>query len=168
MGSEEIMRTVIVYYSMSGNCEFAAGKIAAELGADVIRLEPEKSYPDSGFRKFFWGGKSAVMGEMPKLKPYSFDGEKYERVIFGFPVWASNPTPPIRTFIHENRDALRGKRFAAFACCSGGGADKALDKLKKLLEADSFEAELVLIDPKDKPNSENEAFIKGFCRKLEN
>ena len=160
------MKTAIVYYSMSGNCKYTAEKIAASLDADLIRLEPEKSYPDSGFRKFLWGGKSAVMGETPALKPYTFQEEKYGQVIFGFPVWASNPTPPIRTFIRDNRDAFKGKRIAAFTCYSGGGADKALAKLKNLLGTDSLEAELILIDPKEKPNSENETAIKNFCEKL--
>ena len=160
------MKTAIVDYSMSGNCEFVAEKIGAILGADLIRLEPEKEYPDSGFRKFFWGGKSAVMCEMPKLKPYNFNVGAYDRIIFGFPVWASNPTPPIRTFIHDNRQALQGKKLASFACCSGGGADKALEKLKKQLGVETLEAELILIDPKEKVDQKNEEAIKGFCEKM--
>ena len=50
------MKTAVVYYSMSGNTELAAERIAAVLGADLIRLTPVKAYPDKGFRKFFWGG----------------------------------------------------------------------------------------------------------------
>ena len=162
------MKTVIVYYSMSGNCEYAAKKIAEKTGADLIRLLPEKTYPDSGFRKFLWGGKSAVMGETPALKPYSFDPEKYDRIIFGFPVWASNPTPPIRTFIRDNKAGISGKRIAAFTCFSGGGADKALEKLKKLLGRDTLEAELILTDPLTKTDQENDKAVSDFCGKLEN
>ena len=29
-----------------------------------------KAYPTKGFRKFLWGGKSAVMAEKPKLLPF--------------------------------------------------------------------------------------------------
>ena len=107
------MRTLIVYYSLEGNTEWAARRIAAELGADTLRLEPVKAYPSSGFKKFFWGGKSAVMAETPALMPYTFNAEDYDRIVFGFPVWAGNVTPPIRTFISENRDGLKGKRLAA-------------------------------------------------------
>ena len=63
------MKTIIVYYSMSGNTDWAAGELAERLGAEKLRLEPETAYPDSGFRKFFWGGKSAVMAEKPALEP---------------------------------------------------------------------------------------------------
>ena len=158
------MKTLIVYYSLEGNTDYAAQKIAAALGADTLSLEPEKAYPDSGFRKFFWGGKSAVMAETPKLRPYAFDPADWDRVVFGFPVWASNVTPPIRSFIRENE--LRGKRIAAFACESGAGAEKAFGKLKAALGIETLEAELVLIDPKVRPSEENERKLQDFCAAL--
>ena len=161
-----VMKTAVVYYSMLGNTDSVAKKIADELSADLVKIEPVKAYPDKGFRKFFWGGKSAVMGERPELMPYSFDAAEYDRIIFGTPVWASNFTPPIRTFVEENRSALNGKKFAVFMCFSGGGADKAIAKLKTLIGIDEFEAELVLVDPKDKPKPEDEGKIRDFCEVL--
>ena len=158
------MKTAIVYYSMSGNTDYTAKSIAEDLDADLIEIRPEKAYPDKGFRKFFWGGKSAVMAETPKLEPYTFDAEAYDRVIFGFPVWAGNVTPPIRTFVKEQD--LREKRIAAFACQSGAGAEKAFGKLKAALGIETLEAELVLIDPKDKPSAEHEKKLEAFCTEL--
>ena len=63
------MKTLIVYYSMGGNTEYAAKEIADRLGADLLRIEPVKAYPDKGFKKFFWGGKASVMAEQPALQP---------------------------------------------------------------------------------------------------
>lgn len=158
------MKSIIVYYSLEGNTDYAADKLAAELGADTLRIEPVKTYPSSGFRKFLWGGKSAVMAETPELQPYDFNADAYDRIIFGFPVWASNVAPPIRTFVKENE--LKGKRIAAFACQSGSGAEKAFGKLKAALRIDALEAELVLIDPKEKPSAENKQKMKAFCEGL--
>ena len=147
------MKTLIVYYTLEGNTHYAAKKIASELGADVLRIKPVRIYPRKGFRKFFWGGKSAVMAETPELAPYEFDSS-----------WAGNVTPPIRTFIKEND--LSGKHIAAFACQSGAGAEKAFEKLKAALGIGELEAELVLIDPKAKPDPMNDEKIRGFCGKL--
>ena len=143
------MKTLIVYYTLEGNTHYAAKKIASELGADVLRIKPVKS---------------AVMAETPELAPYEFDASAYDRIVFGFPVWAGNVTPPIRTFIKEND--LSGKHIAAFACQSGAGAEKAFEKLKAALGIGELEAELVLIDPKAKPDPMNEEKIIGFCGKL--
>ena len=158
------MKTLIVYYTLEGNTHYAAKKIASQLDADVLRVKPVKIYPRKGFRKFLWGGKSAVMAETPELEPYTFDASAYDRIVFGFPVWAGNVTPPLRTFIKEND--LSGKRFAAFACQSGAGAEKAFEKLKTALGIRELDAELVLIDPKTKPDPINEKKISGFCGKL--
>ncbi|MCR5807988.1 MAG: flavodoxin [Clostridiales bacterium] len=160
------MRTAIVYYSLTGNVDNAAEKIAARLGADIIRIAPEKEFPDKGFKKFFWGGKSAVMREEPKLLPCSFDAANYDRVILGTPVWASNITPPMRTFVKAHAEELKEKSLAVFFCFSGGGADKACEKLKKLIGVENFAAETALIDPLAKPSEANEKLIAEFCEKL--
>ena len=158
------MKTIVVYYSLEGNTAYAAGRIAMELGADLLRLHTVKEYPTGGLRKFLWGGKSAVMSETPALKPYYFDVEKYDRVILGFPVWAANMAPPIRTFLREND--LSSKYIAAFACQSGTGADKAFDKILSILGRRSFEACAILIDPRTSPSETNERRIDEFCEKL--
>lgn len=159
------MNKAIVYYSMSGNTDYVARFIAKKIGADLIKINPQKEYPNKGVKKFLWGGKSAVMGDTPELEKYKFDSDKYDYIIFGTPVWASCFTPPIRTFIKENKEKLKGKKFAVFTCFSGGGADKAIDKLKKYLEIEDFEETLILIDPKDKKTDEKDSKIEEFSKK---
>ena len=160
------MKKAIVYYSMSGNTEFVAKKISEKIDADLIKIQPKKEYPNKGLRKFLWGGKSAVMAETPELEQYEFDSEKYDCIIFGTPVWASSFTPPIRTFIKENKEKIKEKKIAVYMCFMGGGADKALMKLKKVLDINDFNAELILIDPKEKNSPEKEKQIEEFCEKL--
>ena len=160
------MKTLIVYYSLEGNTEYAAGRIAAALQADTLRLRPKKAYADKGFAKFFWGGKSAVMAEKPELEPYEIDLADYDRIILGFPVWASNFTPPLRTFLSEHLTEIKGKQVAAFACQMGGGADKALAKLRKFMGLNAFEETAVFIDPKNKHTEATDAAINAFCDRL--
>ena len=160
------MKTAIVYYSMGGNTALAAGKLAEGLDADLIEVRPVKAFPDKGFKKFLWGGKSAVMAETPALQPYTFQADLYDLVVIGFPVWAGTFAPPIRTFAKENLEALRGKPIAAFACQGGSGAEKAFARLQECLGLDSFRATLILIDPKARPNAENDRKIEAFRNQL--
>ena len=160
------MRTAVVYYSMSGNTAETAKKIADAAGADLVEIRPVKAYPDKGVRKFLWGGKSAVMAETPALQPYDFRAEDYDRIIIGFPVWASNMAPPVRTFVKENMASLQGRHIAAFACQSGNGAEKAFRKLAECLGRESLDTTLILIDPKDRPKAENERRLQDFLRRL--
>ena len=150
---------------MSENVDYCAKMIAKQIDADLLRIFPKKSYPDKGFKKFYWGGKSAIMAETPEIQPYYFDPAKYDTIIFGTPVWAYTFTPPLRTFIEENREGIKGKKYAAFACCSGSKGNKAINKLREFLKADEFIAEAVFVDPKEKRNSD-EAII-AFAKTLE-
>lgn len=157
------MKLLIVYYSLEGNTDYAARKIADSTGADTLRLYTKKAYPDTGAKKYIWGGKSAVMGEKPKLKPYEVDLNSYDRIVLGFPVWASTFTPPLRSFIMENREILKTKEIAAFACQTGEGAEKAFEKMKNYIGTDSFVMEAVFIDPKTKQTEETDKKIEEFA-----
>ena len=104
------------------------------------------------------------MGEAPELKPDSVDPLVYGRILFGFPVWAGTFAPPIRSFILAHD--LRGKRLAAFACQGGSGAEKAFARLRKALGGAELEAALVLNDPKNRPDPQNEDKLRAFCARL--
>ena len=173
------MNIAIVYYSMSENTTYVAEKIRDVMTAqlkktdesagqenassvDLIRIAPVKAYPDSGSAKFLWGGKSAVMKEKPELQPYQFDAEKYDRILIGTPVWAWTMSPPIRTFIDENREGLRGKNIGVFVC-SGGGGIKAITKIRKFLPVEKLRDALDLIEPKNNPKESDEQAIQRFC-----
>ncbi len=158
------MKSAVVYYSMSGNVEYVVNKIKEKIDCDLIKLIPKKAYPDKGFKKFFWGGKSAVMGEKPELENYEFGD--YDLIIFCSPVWAGTFVPPIRTFVNDNQDKLKGKKFAIAMCQSGSGGEKAIEKLKNLLNVEKIEQELVLIDPKDKSSDEKDKRIEEFCENI--
>lgn len=159
-------KIAVIYYSMSGNTDYVAKNISKNIEADLIRIVPKKEYPNSGFKKFFWGGKSAVMGETPILEEYQFDDSKYDCIVFGTPVWASSFVPPIRTFIKENQVKLKNKKIAVYICYSGGGAKKTIGKLQKYLNINEFKAKLILIDPKENETDENNIKIKEFCEEI--
>jgi flavodoxin len=161
------MKTLVVYYSLEGNAAYVADKITAATGADQLRLVPKKAYSDKGLAKFFWGGKSAVMGERPALEPYDVDLSSYDRIVLGFPVWAGTFTPPLRTFVADHKRELAGKHVSAYACQSGSGGEKALAKLRAFAGIDAFEQEAILIDPKEKSSPETDAKIDAFCSGLQ-
>ena len=156
------MKNLVVYYSLEGNTKSVAEKIKEKTGADLLCLVPKKAYSNKGFAKFLWGGKSAIMAERPELEKYDVNPAEYDRIVFGFPVWASNYTPPLRTFIEENKEALKGKKLAAFACQAGSGGEKALAKLAKSLDISTFEQSAVFIDPMAKRTDETDAKIDAF------
>lgn len=150
---------------MDGHTKYAAGKIAAALGADLIPLIPIKEYPTGKVSKYFWGGKSATFGETPKLEPYTFDPQQYDLIVLGTPVWAGTVTPPLRTFLRESK--LAGKKIALLACCSGGSVAKCFEQMKKEAGDCTVVSTLQLIAPLKGIAVDVDQNIDDFCVELE-
>ncbi len=160
------MKILIVYYSLEGNTKYVAEKIAEQTGAEVLRLEPEKAYPAGKVTKYLWGGRSAVMGDAPKLKSYEAELSDYEMIVFGTPVWASTFAPPLRSFIKNHKEELKQKKVAFFACSAGGSAEKCFENLKRELSAGESVTSLHLTDPMWKQSEDNLVQIESFCKKI--
>jgi len=144
------MKTAVIYYSLEGNMDYIAKRIASDNAADLCKLVPKKEYPTGKISKFFWGGKSVTFGERPKLVNEEIDLKKYDTLIIGSPIWAGTFTPPINSFFHDY--IVSGKNIILVATHSGGGADKCFAKMKErlkdnvLIKTFQFENPLLLQD----------------------
>ena len=158
------MRTLIVFFSLDGNTRSAARIIADKLGADLLELQPVKPFPTGKFLKYFLNGMKATFGYTVKLKPYMFDPGAYEAVIICTPVWASSVTPPVRTFLKNNK--LGSVKLGIVTCSGGGDAAKAPTQILSLAGRDKAAAELTLFDGHYAGAAGNDASIEIFCRKI--
>jgi len=133
------MKKSVVFYSLEGNTKFIAQNLAKEIGADILELKPEKEIPKIEPLKHFWGGKQVVMKETPKLKKYDINLADYDTLIIGTPVWSFNFSPPIRTFLKENK--IKNKKIILF-CTSEGSKGKTFENLKKELKGNEIIAQI--------------------------
>ncbi|MEA4895539.1 MAG: flavodoxin [Oscillospiraceae bacterium] len=151
------MKTLVVFYSLDGNTEFTAGAVAAKLGADILKLETAKPFPNKGFAKFFKGGMCAVFKTAPKLKNRNIDLGPYDNIVLGTPVWASTYAPPINTLMKEHK--FTGKKVALLLCSGGPDVEKCLVNLRKLLDGNEIVGDIDFVEPlkKGKEDAEKKA-----------
>lgn len=158
------MKAIIVYFSLEGNSRYVAEKIAQNIGADTLRLEPVKAYPTSRVKKFIYGGRSAVFREKPKLREYEFTKRRYDLIILGSPVWAGSYAPPLKSFFKDNN--ISSKKIALYCCCGGGSTEKCLRRMKEDIKANGLVPTLTLDNPVEHPTEEVEQRIEQFCKQL--
>jgi flavodoxin len=139
------MKTAIVYYSLEGNMDYLAKRIASDHAADLYKLIPKKEYPTGKISKFVWGGKSATFGEKPNLVNEKINLEKYDTLIIGSPIWAGTFAPPLHTFFHDY--SISRKNIILVASHSGGGAEKCFTKMKEHLEGNAIKETFQFINP---------------------
>jgi flavodoxin len=123
--------TLILYYSYEGSTKRIAEYIAANLDTDIERVVPIKEMKSKGFGKYLWGGSQVLMKKQPEIKPISVDLKQYNKVIIGSPIWAGTFAPPIYTLFEQG--LLKDKEIGYFYCHQGG-AKKAADKAKEIIE----------------------------------
>lgn len=146
------MKTLIIFYSLTGNVKFIAQTMAKEINADLLELRPEKEVKADSFMKYLWGGRQVMMKIAPKLLPLDKNPNDYDLIIIGTPVWAWNFCPPLRTFFNQAK--LRNKKIALF-CCHGGQIGKTFANIKAELAGNQFLGEIDFLEPLKNKTEEN-------------
>lgn len=142
---KKTMKSIVIYYSLDGNTEMIASLIKENIDADLIKIQPIKEVPKSGFMKYFWGGKSVVFNEKPALLNEPIDLTSYDKIYIGSPVWNASYAPPLTTFFTINK--VVNKDIYLFACHGGGGTKVFNKKLSNLLLNNTIVSTIDFIDP---------------------
>jgi flavodoxin len=147
--TEKIMKPLIVYYSRTGSNKIAALELQKILGADAEELIDTVNR--NGLWGFLRGGMDAFLKKETVLGPTRNDPANYELVILSSPIWASNITPALRTYINKFRDKFKK---VAFVSVSGmpESNKKAIPQLESLI-GKKLTASLLLGEKDLKTNS---------------
>ena len=118
-------KVAVVYFSWSGNTRFAAETIAKKAGAALFEIKAETLY-NSDFNKCCDEAKPECYGKkLRAIKPIEgLDLAKYDVVLVGTPDWWGTMAPPVRTWVTQNKDALKGKTMCIFQTHGGGGMER--------------------------------------------
>ena len=154
------MKSLVVYYTRTGNARFVAETIAAEIGADVEEIMDMKKR--SGVMGYLSGGSDARRGKETEISPTKKSPVDYDLIIVGTPVWASRPTPAVNTYLKKNN--LSSKKVALFFT-QGGKKPSAIDQTKALIPNSECIGVLTLINPVDN-KAESEKKIAEWCKIL--
>ena len=91
-GMRAEMKSLVVYYSRTGNTKFVAEEIAAEIGADIEEIVDLKSR--AGTMGWLSAGRDATINRQTKIAETKRNPADYDLVVVGSPVWAWSPSAP--------------------------------------------------------------------------
>jgi flavodoxin len=156
------MNTLLVYYSRTGTTRKVGEHIAKLLDSEIEEIVDLTNR--NGPIGYLAGGRDATLGKITSIRALEKKPSKYGMIIIGSPVWAWTMAPAIRSFVHQNKPFLKGKKFAFF-CTMGGSGDKQLfEHLEALLEEKPI-ATLSLLT-KEIAKDEYAEKIKEFVEKI--
>ncbi len=125
------MKSLVVYYSLTGKTRLVAQVIAEVLNATLVEIKEIKP------RKFgpliyLTGGFRAMTNRGSKISPVDVDLKEYERIFIGSPIWASRPTPAVNSFIYQTN--FEGRSIIPFFTMGGTTPKKALANITAKIE----------------------------------
>ena len=124
------MKSLVVYYSLTGKTRLVAEAIAEALNATLLEIEERRPIPFPFV--YLSGGFAAFTNRGSKITPIDVDSQQYERIFVGSPVWASRPTPAINSFIYKTN--FEGRSVIPFFTMGGDDSKKALANITAKIE----------------------------------
>ena len=118
-------KTLVVYYSASGNTERVAKDIAEAAGADLFEIVPTEVYTSEDLN---WTNSDSRVSrehddeslrDVPLTTTEVPDWDSYDTVFIGYPIWWGIAAWPVDTFVKNND--FTGKTVIPFATSSSSG-----------------------------------------------
>lgn len=123
--TDEAGKTLVVYYSATGNTENVANYIAAATNGDLFKLEPTEPYSDADLN--WTDDNSRVVREHDNpderdivlVKSTVENWDEYDTIFIGYPIWWGIAAWPVNGFIEAND--FTGKTVIPFCTSSSSG-----------------------------------------------
>jgi flavodoxin len=130
-------KTLIVYYSFTGNTKTVAEKVQFLTGADMHEVQTVETYPPAP-EIYSYAEPQKQPGKHPALKSEIPDFSGYDFIIVGSPVWFYTVSAPMLSFL--DKADFQGKKTAVFMTRGTNGGTFFEDFKKRAKNADMLES----------------------------
>lgn len=158
------MKTLLTYYSFSGNTDRVA-KIFSDVLKSKGEVLSQRLKPNPETKNFIAQCLAARRGDRPELEgDVKYDAKPYDVVVVGGPVWAFKPVPAVNSYL-DKVGGLSGKRaIVLLTSGSGAGVGKCFANIHKTLDAKGVKKidEINIPDYKQK----DESFIRQSIERV--
>ena len=121
-------KTLVAFFTRSGNTKVIAGTIHRELKADLFEIRPATPYPEDYEETVAQAERETQSQYEPPLAAFVANMTAYDTVFLGLPIWGTTAPPVIRSFLH--RHDPHGKTLRPFITHGGYGPGDSMDVLR--------------------------------------
>lgn len=123
-------KTLVLYYSWSGNTKGIATQINQKVGGDIVGLELVNPYSSNYNTCIDEAKRDQEQNARPKLKTSLPNLAQYDVIYLGYPNWWG--TIPMHFYTLFEQNDFSGKTIAPFCSHGGGGLGRSVADIKKL------------------------------------
>ena len=138
----ESSRTLVAYFTRSGNTKVIAGKVRRDLDADLFEIRPATPYPEDYEATVGQAEREKQAGYEPALKELAADIGAYTTVYLGFPIWGSTAPTVIKSFLSKHD--LAGKDLVPLFTHGGYGPGDSIAVLRRMAPQSRLRKEFII------------------------
>ena len=140
---QEAGKTLVVYYSYTGNCQQIVESLTAQIEADVMRIEPAdktQKYEANGYAigtALLNAIKAAPndAASYPAIDPVSItDLSQYQNIIIVTPLWWSQMAAIMQTYLFNYSAQMTGKHVALIVSSHSSGISGVVADAERLVK----------------------------------
>jgi flavodoxin len=155
------VKTLIVFYSRTGNTRAVAQAVALGMGAEMMEIgDADGQTSAHALRK---PGERASVASEPSGEQRTVDPAAYDLVIVGTPIRNLTLSPPVRAWLADHGRTLQ--RVACFCTMAGLGSERAFHGMERLCGRKPL-ATMAVIDS-DVKAGRHTAMVEEFVRTLQ-
>ena len=139
--SDATGKTLVVYYSYTGNCRSIVNILTNQLKADVLEILPADKSQRYEANNYAIGtqllnaikANTGSASSYPAIDPVNTSLDNYENVIIVTPLWWSQMAAIMQTYLFQNAEEMAGKNVAMIVSSSSSGISGVVADAKRLL-----------------------------------
>ena len=165
---ESAGKTLIAYYSFSGDCRSIVASITTNMAADVLEIHPAEEGLDYAANNYAIGSsliaaireKPNDAASYPAIKPVNRNVADYDTVIIVTPLWWSNMAAPMQSYLFQEGNKMAGKTIGLIVSSYSSGISSVVADAKRLIPEGKFVKESLWINNSNR--SGRDALIKNW------
>ena len=156
----EIGKTLVVYYSYTGNCREIVNDLTTQIEADVLEIQPAEKGLKYEANGYALGTQllNAIKANpndassYPAIDPVTISADGYQNIIIVTPLWWSQMAAPMQTYLFNNGSKMAGKRVGLIVSSHSSGISGVVNDAKRLLPDVTWSGDALWINASNHAN----------------
>ena len=169
---ESTSKTLIVYYSFTGNCKDIVSSLTGLLTADVMEIKPSVDGQDYAANNYKLGAdlinainsKPGDAASYPGIKNIDKNVAEYETILIITPLWHSHMAAFMQTYLFKYGSQMAGKKVGLIVSSHSSGISSVVADAKRLLPSATFLGESLWINQSNR--SRRDELVKTWLSGL--
>ena len=134
-------KTLVVYYSYTGNCRDIVNMLTNQIQADVLEIQPAEKGQKYEANNYALGTQllNAIKanpndaGSYPAIDPVTTSLNDYRNIIIVTPLWWSQMAAIMQTYLFQNASQMADKHVVLIVSSASSGISQLMADAKRLL-----------------------------------